>query len=126
VAGIAAAALVQEVRWRVVAVRRWRQRSGGSSAAVVAAWRWQYCGGGSMAAAATAQQWWQQKKRSGQCGASATAAEGAPAAKAAEWPQPWGRWQQAWHQHGIGGGGSTVRVRVRSYSIFNMCDILIR
>jgi hypothetical protein len=58
--------------------------------------------------------------------ASAVAAEGAPAAKAAAWLQPWGRWLQAWQQHGVGGGGSEVRVRARSYSIFNMYDILSR
>ncbi len=53
----------------------------------------------------------------------AAAVAGAPATKAAAWPQPWGRWQQAWRQRGVGSGGSAVRVRVRSYSIFNMSDI---
>ncbi len=118
VAGILAAALLREVRWR-------QYGGGGSAVAVAVRRRWQR-GGDGIAAAAAWQRRRQRKKCSGQHGASAEAAEGAPAAKTAAWPQPWGRWRQAWRQLGVGGGVSAVRVRVRSYSIFNMCDILSR
>ncbi len=75
-----------------------------------------------MTAGAAAQRQHQRKIFS--CGVSAAAAKRASTAKAAAWPQPWGQWRQAWQQRGIGGSGSTVRVKVRSYSILNMSDIL--
>ncbi len=71
----------------------------------------QYIGSGSAVAAAVQRRW--QRGDSGIAGAAVL-------------PQLLERWWQAWQQRSIGGSGSAVRVRVRSYPIFNMSDILSR